>query len=86
MRYQFTLFSDKGFAPVATIIEAESRLACSSPLMRNKAIVQICTKRGWQRKDIEKFGYNKFKIRVAPPERTKPTGINAEDFREDFEG
>ena len=43
--YQFTMFSNKGKAPVATTIDAESRLEFAKDSnLRIKAMKQICIK------------------------------------------
>lgn len=76
-KYQFTMWSSKGFAPVATTIDATSRLdfASDTPTKR-KAMQQICIKRGWTRADlVNRYGYNSFKVRIAPPPMTKPQGL-----------
>lgn len=73
--YQFTMWSSKGNAPVSCIVEANSRLDfASDTIYRRKAILAICTKRGWSKKDLEKFGYTTFKVRNAPAPKVKPIG------------
>lgn len=73
--YQFTMFSSKGKAPVATTIDAENRLEfAKNPKLRAKAMSQICGKRGWNASDLKKFGYVTYKVRLAKPPMTKPTG------------
>ena len=76
-RYQFTMWSIKGFAPVAATVEANSRLdfASDTPFKR-KAMAQICNKRGWSKADlVDRYGYTSYKVRLAPPPMTKPQGL-----------
>lgn len=73
--YQFTIWSDKGKAPISCLIEANSRLDfASDSITRKRAIKKICNKRGWTQKDLLKHGYHIYKVRIAPPEKTKPQG------------
>ena len=74
-RYQFTMWSDQGYAPVASTVEANSQLDfASNTIYRQKAIAQICAKRGWTRKELISFGYKKYKVRRAPEPQVKPQG------------
>lgn len=73
--YQFTMFSSKGKAPVATTIDAESRLEFAKDSnLRIKAMKQICVKRNWRFEDLKSYGYTSYKVRPAKPPMTKPTG------------
>jgi hypothetical protein len=75
-RYQFTMWSTKGNAPVAATIEANSRLDFASDTeFRRKAIQQICARRGWTTHDLYTVhGYGKYKVRLAPAPLVKPQG------------
>ena len=74
--YQFTMWSEKGFAPVASTVMANSRLDFASDTeFKQKAIEQICVRRGWTRNELHNVhGYKKFRVRVAPAPLTKPQG------------
>lgn len=65
IKIQCTLFSDKGYKPMSTIIQRES----VSDYNRNKkevqqeAINKICCQRYMNKHNLKEYGYTKMKIR-----------------------
>lgn len=64
-KFQVTFFSET-YRPVACIIETEKNFVefvRNENTFRLMAIVKICQKRGWTKKEFTEFGYSKFKYR-----------------------
>ena len=68
-KFQFTLYSEN-YKPVSCVIEAKNRMDFNAHNKDKyiKAIQKICTKRHWNKSDLEKYGYNKYKIRKLEEE------------------
>ena len=72
-KYQVTLFCTTGaYKPVACIVnneQAEDIDLSTDKTERNKiqriGVKKICQKRYWTLKDLTKYGYTRYKIRVA---------------------
>lgn len=72
-KYQVTLFCSTGeYKPVACIvnhIQAVDVDLSLDKIERNKiqreGVIKICQKRLWDLKDLKKYSYTKYKIRIA---------------------
>lgn len=64
-KFQVTFFSPH-YRPVACILETEKNFVefiRNESTFKRMAIVKICQKRGWTKKDFEKYEYNTFKYK-----------------------
>lgn len=65
MTLQFTLFSDKGYKPMSTLLEVPSVQDYNAfpKVYKDKAIQKICAKRYMGAHDLKKYGYTQIKVR-----------------------
>lgn len=64
-KFQVTFFSSH-YKPVACIIETEKNFVefvKNEAIFKKMAIVKVCQKRGWSRKDFADYGYETFKYK-----------------------
>ena len=60
-QYQVTLLCvDKKYKPVSSIVTTEE---VDNQVITKKGIEKICIQRGWNGKDLKKYGYIKVKVR-----------------------
>lgn len=82
-RIQVTLISTTGkYKPVSTIVNVESAqdYKLNKTKYINAAIVKICQKRLWTKKDLTTFGYTTVKVREYDEEKIKAE--NAKRYEE----
>lgn len=67
MQVQVTLFSDKGFKPVAGLVAVKSWEDYQEHRKQynQTAIVRICNKRGWTIAHLRKYGYSTLKSKPS---------------------
>jgi hypothetical protein len=67
IQVQVTLFSDKGFKPVAGLVAVKSWEDYQEHRAdyNARAIVRICRKRGWTLKQLQAYGYTTLKSRPS---------------------
>ena len=71
-QYQVTLFCpERKYKPVATIVKLQqlidvdlSKNAEERKNIRIMGLKMICSKRGWDNKDLSRLGYSKVKVRM----------------------
>lgn len=69
---QVTLF-DKGghYKPVSSLVKVESASYYNTHKadVQRSGIIKICQKRGWTKRELEKYGYTHCKMRLYENER-----------------
>ena len=65
LQVQISLFSNKGYRPLSTIIKVENAEEWNKnkSQIKMKAVVTMCAKRRLTRADLEKYGYNEIRSR-----------------------
>lgn len=68
---QITLVSNKGYRAISTIIDVPSvaDYTANKNQYQMQAVVKMCAKRGWSKKDLEQYGYTGIKCRVYDKEK-----------------
>lgn len=71
IQMQISLFSNKGYKPLSTIVNVESveEWQKNKEKIRNQAVVSICTKRRMTKADLQKYGYCEIRTRVYDKEK-----------------
>ena len=68
MQYQVTLICENGkYKPVSAIVTVETETEKS--VLSRKGIEKICIARNWTKKDLQRYGYTKVKMRVYDKEK-----------------
>ena len=68
MEYQITLFDKANkYKPVSAIVKAVATESQSALI--KKGVEKICIKRGWDKKDLVRYGYTTVKIRIYDKEK-----------------
>ena len=68
MEYQVTLFDKTNkYKPVSTVIKSVATESQSALI--KKGVEKICINRGWDKKDLVRYGYTTVKIRLYDKEK-----------------
>lgn len=71
LQVQISLFSNKGYRPLSTIVTVESveEWNKNKKQIKMKAVATMCAKRRLTRADLEKYGYNEIRSRQYDKEK-----------------
>ena len=82
LQVQISLFSNKGYKPISTIVTIDSveEWNKNKSQIKMKAVATMCAKRRLTRADLEKYGYNE--IRSRQYDKEKIAKENAERYEQ----